>query len=157
MGTGLSWFRTTQRHMRYCSDGGTQACFWPTAGGSSSVTRDHSRVNWEELVRCYLRANETYSKAKHQLSVRNIDALTMPSPLISGGPLLSLLCSARAHRCFHLLVGVADRCARRKEICCRIIFMASSRRSLLICCLCAICLLVLSHLPSGRARLGVSC
>ena len=25
-------------------------------------TRDHSRVNWEEFVRCHVRANETYSK-----------------------------------------------------------------------------------------------
>ena len=38
-------------------------------------TRDWSRVNWEEFVHCQLRANGTYSEAKHQFSVRNIDVL----------------------------------------------------------------------------------
>ena len=38
-------------------------------------TRDRSRVNLEEFVRCQVRANETYSEAKHQFSVRNIDVL----------------------------------------------------------------------------------
>ena len=38
-------------------------------------TRDRSRVNREEFVRCQVRANETYSEAKHQFSVRNIDVL----------------------------------------------------------------------------------
>ena len=38
-------------------------------------TRDRSRVNWEEFARCQVRANETYSEAKHQFSVRNIDVL----------------------------------------------------------------------------------
>ena len=38
-------------------------------------TRDRSQVNWEEFVRCQVRANEAYSEAKHQFSVRNIDAL----------------------------------------------------------------------------------
>ena len=38
-------------------------------------TRDRSRVNWEEFVHCQVRANETYSEAKHQFSVRNIDVL----------------------------------------------------------------------------------
>ena len=28
-------------------------------------TRDRSRLNWEEFVRCQVRANETYSEAKH--------------------------------------------------------------------------------------------
>ena len=37
--------------------------------------RDHSRVNWEEFVRSQIRANETYSEAKHQFSVRNIDVV----------------------------------------------------------------------------------
>ena len=27
-------------------------------------TRDHSRINWEEFVRCQVRDNETYSEAK---------------------------------------------------------------------------------------------
>ena len=30
-----------------------------------------SRVNWEEFVRCQVRANETYSEAKRQFSDRN--------------------------------------------------------------------------------------
>ena len=34
-------------------------------------TRDRSPVNWEEFVRCQVRANETYSKAKRQFSDRN--------------------------------------------------------------------------------------
>ena len=34
-------------------------------------TRDRSRVNWEELVSYQVRANETYSEAKHQFSDRN--------------------------------------------------------------------------------------
>ena len=34
-------------------------------------TCDRSRVNWEEFVHCQVRANETYSKAKHQHSDRN--------------------------------------------------------------------------------------
>ena len=38
-------------------------------------TGDRSRDNWEEFVRCQVRANETYSEAKHQFSVRNIDVL----------------------------------------------------------------------------------
>ena len=38
-------------------------------------TRDRSWVNWEEFVRCQVRAYETYSEANHQFSVRNIDVL----------------------------------------------------------------------------------
>ena len=38
-------------------------------------TRDRSRVNWEEFVRCQVRANELYSEANHQFSVRNMDVL----------------------------------------------------------------------------------
>ena len=38
-------------------------------------TRHHSRVNWEEFVRCQVRANETYSVAKRQFSDRNRDVL----------------------------------------------------------------------------------
>ena len=36
-------------------------------------TRDRSRDNWEEFVRCQVRANETYSEAKRQFSDRNRD------------------------------------------------------------------------------------
>ena len=34
-------------------------------------TRDRSRVNWEDFVRCQVRANETYSEAKHKFNNRN--------------------------------------------------------------------------------------
>ena len=38
-------------------------------------TRDSSRVNWEEFVRCQVRAIEIYSEAKRQFSARNRDVL----------------------------------------------------------------------------------
>ena len=38
-------------------------------------TSDRSRVNWEEFVRCQVRANEIYSEAKRQISDRNRDVL----------------------------------------------------------------------------------
>ena len=38
-------------------------------------TRDHSRVNWEEFVRCQVRANETYSEANYNFSDRNRNVL----------------------------------------------------------------------------------
>ena len=39
-------------------------------------TRDRSRVNWEQFVRCQVRANETYSEAKCQFGDRNRAVLT---------------------------------------------------------------------------------
>ena len=46
-------------------------------------TRDCSRVNWEEFVSYQVRANETYSDAKRQVSHINKDVLiderTVPS------------------------------------------------------------------------------
>ena len=39
-------------------------------------TRDNSRVNWKDFVHCQVRANETYSEAKHQPSDRNRVVLT---------------------------------------------------------------------------------
>ena len=38
-------------------------------------TRDRTRVNWEEFVRCQVRANVTYSEAEHQFSDRNRSVL----------------------------------------------------------------------------------
>ena len=38
-------------------------------------TRDRSRVNWEEFVRCQVRANEIYSEAKRQFRDRKRDVL----------------------------------------------------------------------------------
>ena len=44
-------------------------------------TRDRLRVNWEEFVRCQVRANETYSEAKRQFSDRNRDVfMNVQSP-----------------------------------------------------------------------------
>ena len=56
-----------------------QASFWPRQDAHLQWTRDRARGNWEEFVRYQVRANETYSQAKRQLSDRI---------LISGGPLL---------------------------------------------------------------------
>ena len=39
------------------------------------LTRDRSRVNWEEFVRCQGRANETYSGGQASFSDRNRDVL----------------------------------------------------------------------------------
>ena len=39
------------------------------------MDRDRSRVNWEEFVRCQVRANETDSELKRQFSARNRDVL----------------------------------------------------------------------------------
>ena len=57
-------------------------------------TRDRSRVNWEEFVRCQVRANETYSEAKSQFSVRNRDILMNAKCPDKWWSLLSLLCPA---------------------------------------------------------------
>ena len=38
-------------------------------------SRDRSRVNWEEYVRCQVRTREAYSVAKHLFSVRNKEVL----------------------------------------------------------------------------------
>ena len=38
-------------------------------------TLDRYRGNWEEFVRCQVRANETYSEAKRQFSNRYRDVL----------------------------------------------------------------------------------
>ena len=39
------------------------------------LTRNCSRVNWDEFVHCQVRANETYSEDKRQFSARNWDVL----------------------------------------------------------------------------------
>ena len=58
------------------------------------MDHDRFRVNWEEFVRYQVRPNETYSEAKRQFSDRNRDVLMNVQSLTSGGPLLSLRCSA---------------------------------------------------------------
>ena len=116
-------------------------------------TRDRSRVNWEEFVRCQVRANETYSEAKRQFSDRNRDVLmsvhcTVPpkwwSTLKS-----AVFGSSSSCRLVSESVG--------KLICCLIILTASSPGRLLICRLLVIHLPVLPPLPSGREMSGVSC
>ena len=122
-------------------------------------TLGHSRVNWEEFVRCQVRANENYSEAKRQFSARNRDVLmnaqfphkwwsTLTSavfglssslpPLVGGGG--GLVCES---------VGKADLLSDH--------FYGSSPGSLLICHSLAICLRNLPPLPSGRVRSCVSC
>ena len=117
-------------------------------------TFDRSRVNWEEFVHYQVRANETYLEAKHQFSARNRDVLMNVSPLISGGPLLSLWCSARVHHWIHSLVRVVDWCVSRlvRLICCRIILTASRPLRLLIYHSLVIHLLVLPSLRLGRVK-----
>ena len=43
-------------------------------------THDRSRVNWDEFVRCQVRANETYSVAKSHFSDRNGCSYECPVP-----------------------------------------------------------------------------
>ena len=52
-----------------------QACFGLKQEAHLRWTRDGSRVNWEKFVNYQVRANGTYSEAKHQLSDRNRDVL----------------------------------------------------------------------------------
>ena len=47
-------------------------------------TRDRSLVNWEEFIQ--VKANETYSEARRQISVRSRDLLINAQSLISDGP-----------------------------------------------------------------------
>ena len=68
-------------------------------------TRDHSRINWEEFVCCQVRVNVTYSEAKYQVSDRNSAVLMNVQPLTSGGPLLSLWCSASLFLPPHVMEG----------------------------------------------------
>ena len=96
-----------------------QACFWPQAGGSLSGTRELSRVNWEEFICCQVRLGRVCSLSSGQRNRRPSVSfvsetgmsLSMPCPIISGGPLLSQLCSALARHCIRLLVVVVDWCA----------------------------------------------
>ena len=95
---------------------------------------DRSQVNLEEVVRCQLRANETYSD-KPQFRARNRDVvMNAQSPQKWWSTLKSAVfgLSSSLQR---LLVEVVDWCAIRlaKLICSLIILMASSPGSLLIC------------------------
>ena len=99
-------------------------------------TRDHSRVNWEEFVSCQVRANETYSEAKHQFSDRNRDVLMN---VHSSHKWWSTLKSAVFGSSLSLPMIVSEGgglfCAVSliiRLICCLIILTASSPRRLLI-------------------------
>ena len=54
---------------------GLQQASWHAFGLNQEAhlrwTRDRSWVNWDEFVRCQVRANKTYSEAKRQFSARN--------------------------------------------------------------------------------------
>ena len=112
---------------------------------------DLSRINWEEFVRCPVRAIETYSEANRQFSVRNRARLLISAwwstlksavfclisslpPLVGGGG--GLMC---------------------ESVCPRIILTACSAGSLLICRSLAIRLTDLPPLSSGRVMSDVSC
>ena len=117
-------------------------------------TLDLTRVNWEEFVHCQVRANETYSEAKRQISTRNRDVLmnaqsphkwwsTLKSALFglsSSLPLLDgrgggLVCESAGKA--RLLSDHFDRKWSWESV--------------------AIRLRVLPPLPSGRVRSGISC
>ena len=103
-------------------------------------TRDRSRVNWEEFVRCLSVVVDRRSlpmkptqRPSVSLVIETGMFLRTFSPLISGGPLLSLRCSARVHHCLRSLVRVVEWCVSRlvRLICCRIILTACSPGRLL--------------------------
>ena len=50
-------------------------------------TLDRSRVNWDEFVRCLVRANETYSRLSVSLVTETGMFLSTFNSIISGGPL----------------------------------------------------------------------
>ena len=123
---------------------------------------DLSRVNWEEFVRCQVRANETYSEDKRQFSDRNRDILmnvqsphewwsTLKSAVFGSSSSLPPLVSGGG--------GLVGWCVSRlvRLICCRIILTESSPGRLLIRRSLVIHLLVLPPLRLGRVRWGISC
>ena len=123
-------------------------------------THVRSRANRVEFVRCQVRANEAYSEAKHQFIANNRAVLmTAHSPLKMWSTLKSAVFGLSSP--LPPLVGGDGglACASRltKLTCSRIIFMASSPGSLLICRSLAIRLRDLPPLPEGRARSDVSC
>ena len=67
-------------------------------------TYDRSRVDWEEFVHCPVKANETYSEAKRQLSARNSDVLKNARSLNKWWSTLKSYVQ-RVRHCHLLLVG----------------------------------------------------
>ena len=120
-------------------------------------TLDRSRVNWEEFVHCQVRANETYLEAKRQFSARNRDVLMNAQSPHKWWSTLKSACSVWLE--FITVTAcwwseVVDWCASRlaNMICSRIILMASSPGSLLVCGSLAIRLRDFPPLLSGRVR-----
>ena len=106
------------------------------------------------VVCCQVRANETYSEAKHQFSDRNRDVLmNVQSPHMWWSTLKSEVLGSSSSLP-PLVMRVVDWCVSRlvRMICCRIVLTASSPGRLLIYSSLVIRLLVLSPLPSGRVR-----
>ena len=72
------------------------------------LTRDRSRVNWEEFVCYQVRAKETYSEAEHQFSDRNrVVLMNVQSPQKWWSPLKSAVFGS-IHRCLRSLERVVD-------------------------------------------------
>ena len=117
---------------------------------------DRSRVGWEEFVCCQVRANETTRRPNCSLVPETGVFSWMPSLLISGSPLLSLLCSAWVRQCYRLLVEVVNWCANRlaKLICSRIILTSINPGSVLILRSLAIRLLQVDWGQASLVRLG---
>ena len=120
-------------------------------------TRDRSLFNWEEFVRCQVRANVTYSEAKRQFSARNRDVMNAQSPHKWWSTFNSAVFGLSS--LLPPLIGGGGRLVCESVVkadLLRIILTASSPRSLLICRSVAIFLRDLPSLPSGRVRSGVS-
>ena len=98
-------------------------------------TRDRFRVNLEEFFHCKVRANETYSEAKRQFSVRNRDVLMNVQYPHKWWSTLNSAVFTLVRHCLCSLVRVVDWCVSRlvRLICCRIILTASTPGRLLIC------------------------
>ena len=114
-------------------------------------TRDRSWLNWEEFVRCQVKANETYSEAKRQFSDRNRAVLmNVQSPHKWWSTLKSTV--------FGTSSSLPTLVSEGRLIWCRnTFFIASGQRRPLISCSLAIRLPILPPLPSGQERSGVSC
>ena len=113
------------------------------------LTRDRSRVNWEEFVRCQVRANETYSETKRQFSDRNRDVLmNVQSPHKWWSTRMSAAFGTSSSLP-PFVNGVVDWRVSIlvRLICCRIILTANSPGRLLISRSLAIRILVLPPLP----------
>ena len=113
-------------------------------------TRDRSRVNWRDFLRCQVRANETNLEAKHQFSDRNRVVLmnvqflhkwwsTLEFAVLGWSLSLPLLVSEGGGLVCES-VGKADLLSDHFD---------NSPERLLICCSLIICLLVLPPLHSG--------